>query len=243
MRGAKMRGRSGLTLIELLVGILIMGIVSTMLLTSWFALNRSYSYSVNSNIARDKARVAVARLEREIRDAEASTANAYPAVYRARTYWIAVYTTFNEAGNDVPLATASPPASRLPHLVVYRMYTNGQVWRYEDRNYDGTVGSINMTPDDPADFSLSERTTGEGRTLITTNAANLTNTSSPTALFRYNYYDTDGNLQSENAIYGDDNRRRVIAVQIHMLVDLNPARPPVYVDFLTTAALRNQRAL
>jgi hypothetical protein len=37
------------------------------------------------------------------------------------------------------------------------------------------------------------------------------------------------------------NRGSVIAVQIHLLVDLNPRHSPVYIDLVTTAQLRNQR--
>jgi hypothetical protein len=37
--------------------------------------------------------------------------------------------------------------------------------------------------------------------------------------------------------------RAILGVQIHVLVDLNPGKAPVYVDFMTLAQLRNQRPL
>ena len=65
------RGRSqrGVTLVELLIVMVIMGIVSTMILTTWFGLGRAYSYTSKSSKAREYARDSVARMTREIRDA------------------------------------------------------------------------------------------------------------------------------------------------------------------------------
>jgi hypothetical protein len=40
---------------------------------------------------------------------------------------------------------------------------------------------------------------------------------------------------------GDTNRGAIMAVQIHLLVDLNPGHSPAYIDLLTTAQPRNQR--
>jgi len=57
----------GITLVELLVAMAIMGVVSAMLLTGWFALTESYSYTVKSADARDSGRQAIARVQREIR--------------------------------------------------------------------------------------------------------------------------------------------------------------------------------
>ena len=121
----------GLTLIELLVGMIIMGIVSTMLLAGWFTLSESYSFSVHSADARDSGRQALARMQREIRDAQkppivGSTSSAADAiVLRARAYWIALSTTFNEPGNSAMGWTGTPaptPSPTKPHLVVYRLY-------------------------------------------------------------------------------------------------------------------------
>ena len=66
----RLRDQRGITLIELLISMMIASIISSMLLVSWFALQSSYYYSINSNNARDKGRQALSRLEREVRDAE-----------------------------------------------------------------------------------------------------------------------------------------------------------------------------
>ena len=65
----KAHRQPGLTLIELLTSIVILGIVSTMIITVWFALQDSYAYSVNSDSQQATARDAMARMQREIRDA------------------------------------------------------------------------------------------------------------------------------------------------------------------------------
>ena len=65
------RRQDGFTLIEMLVTLIIMGIVTTMVLTIWFSLQSSYAFSINSNNSRSIARDSIARMEREIRDAAA----------------------------------------------------------------------------------------------------------------------------------------------------------------------------
>ena len=65
-------------------------------------------------------------------------------------------------------------------------------------------------------------------------------TGSPTPLFRYSYYRDDGVLVQDTTVLGAANRRKVVSVQFNLLVDLNPARSPIYTEFQTTAQLRNQ---
>ena len=161
MRATVTGGQEGLTLIELLVSIIILGIVSTMVLMSWFSLQNSYSYSINSNLQRDTARQALSRMEREIRDAQARPLpNTDPALYRARPYWIAFYSTFNQAGNTTP--------SLVPHMVMYRLYKDGTVWRFQDLDNNGTITGVNMDPgtDNPSGFNLTEQQHGRGRSAL-----------------------------------------------------------------------------
>ena len=133
-------GQAGVSLIELLVGMAIMGVISTMLLLTWFALSNSYSYSINSANARDDGRQALARLQREIRDAQMPTIASGTAsdaiLTRARPYTVALFTSFNEADNATMTwsSTSHTASSSTPHLVVYRLYENRQLWRFEDRS-------------------------------------------------------------------------------------------------------------
>lgn len=249
-------GQRGISLVELLVAMSIMGIITAMLLTGWFALSKSYGFTVHSADARDSGRQAMQRLQREVRDAErppqgylgTSTSGAPDAIiYRARSYWIAFSTTFNNAGNSTagwtgPTPTPSP--SR-PHLVVYRLYADQELWRFEDLDNDGKIATtpghyLDMTSELPSAFSASEQEDGEGAMLVLPDVVNYTDPDHPIPLFTYNYYDSTGVLQSATALYGAD-RQAIIAVQLRLLVDLDPTRVPVYADLRGTAQLRNAR--
>lgn len=236
-------GQRGITLVELLVGMMIMGILSTLLLLTWFSLNNSYSYSVNSYKARDNARLAVSRMEREIRDAQQPAQNT-SAVVRANPSWIEFYTTFNESENSDPLLA--------PHLVVYRLYGDGRLWRFED-GHNATAGiqgintAIGFDPADPAAFSPadagSEQVNGEGAMLILQNMVNATAKSTAVPLFRYTSVNNAGAIDFASSVTSSTDLLNILGVQIHVMVDLNPGKAPVYVDFSTLAQMRNQRSL
>ena len=128
----------GMSLIELLAGIAIMSVVTTMILMGWFSLQKSYSYSVRSNVQRDSARQALSRMQREIRDAEARPLpNVDPAIYRARPFWVAVYTTFNVYKTASPTPQLNTNAGLAPHMVMYRLYDDDEIWRFDDLNNNG----------------------------------------------------------------------------------------------------------
>lgn len=250
------RDQRGTTLVELLISMAIMGVISTMILLGWFALTRSYSFSVKNSDARDSARQAISRVQREVRDAQkppqsyltGTTSSASDAIiYRARAYSITFSTSFKQAGNDVMDWASSPSPSAVqttPRLVTYRLYSDGELWRFEDENLDGTIANVTVnestTVSDPSHFSLAEQTNGEGARLILQNVVNYTAHSTPIPLFQYNYYNSDGTLESADTLTGTD-RYDVIAVQIRILEDLNPERAPVYADLRSTAELRNSR--
>ena len=234
----KQRGdrQGGMTLVELLIAMTIMSIITAMILVSWFALSKSYSYSVSSNKARDFAREATARLEREVRDAESVSTTSEAALIRARARTIVVSTTFNIPGN------ASP--STVPRLVMYRLYPGGELWRFYDADDDGVIEDVSMSVDGwPANPNPpAEKANGEGGRLLVKDVVNdkVPSAGSPTPLFRYSYYRDDGVLVQDTTVLGAASRRKVVSVQFNLLVDLNPARSPIYTEFQTTAQLRNQ---
>lgn len=229
--------QSGMTLIELLISMIIMSVITAMVLVSWFALSNSYSYSVSSSEARDTAREATARLEREIRDAESVSTTTEAALIRARPRTIVISTTFNIAGN------ASP--STVPHLVMYRLYPGGELWRFSDANGNGVIEGVDMNADGwPGNPNLvGEQTAGEGARLLVKHVVNdkVPSATNPTPLFHYSYYRDDGELVQDTTVLGATSRRKVVSVQFNLLVDLNPAHSPIYTEFQTTAQLRNQQ--
>jgi len=233
----------GLTLVELLIGLIIGGILSTMVLLGWFSMSSSYSYSIASNNARDSARQGLSRMVREIRDAEALPNSDEAALVRCRPRWIKLYTTFNEVGNSDPV--------KAPHLVMYRLYPDGELWRFEDVDGVGGIsGSFADTyPEATVNtFPVSEHALGEGATLVCSHLVNdtvLSTSGDPTPLFRYSRYITvganAGKIDVQNSVIYPENRSEVISVAINMLVDLNPRHSPIYADLQTSAQIRNQR--
>ena len=96
------KDQSGVTLVELLIVIIIMGIVSTMILGTRFALSKTYASATQSAEQRDHAQMAMERLTRELRDAQAAPAPARKGLgHLGHRAWslhpYAFNTTFNMA--------------------------------------------------------------------------------------------------------------------------------------------------
>lgn len=236
--GCGRRGQRGITLIELLAAMSVAAIISAMVIASWIALSDSYGNTVRRGKAGDWARLGLSRMVREIRDAEQPPASiAEVAIARARPYYIVLYTTFNKPGNTA--------ASLPPRLVMYRLYSNGELYRFHDADGNGSFTGVNISVGSwpTVTFTLAERTTGEGAQLMAQNLVNASvpSTASPTALFTYVSYNSDGTLARDIDLRGTANRGQIRAVEINLLVDLNPGKSPVYTHLRSTAQLRNAR--
>lgn len=228
------RGQRGITLIELLAAMTISLVISSLILVSWFALSGSYANTTKRGKTGDWARVTTARMVREIRDVEQPPpAIAEVGIVRARPYYVVLFTTFNEAGNT---SAALPP-----RLVMYRLYSNGELWRFHDADGVNGIDNVNITLE--TSFPLAERTTGEGAQLMVSNVVNMSNpsTASPTALFTYASYEDDGTLDTAIDVRGTTERAQIRAVEINLLLDMNPGKSPVYTHLRATAQLRNTR--
>jgi prepilin-type N-terminal cleavage/methylation domain-containing protein len=232
------RRQRGITLIELLAALTISLVISTLILVSWFALSGSYANTTKRGKTGDWARVTTARMVREIRDVEQPPSTiAEVGVVRARPYYIVIFTTFNEAGNT----SADTP----PRLVMYRLYGNGELWRFYDADNSGSISGVNITLESwpNISFPLDERTTGEGGQLMVKDVVNRSNPSAaaPTALFTYASYGDDGTIETAIDVRGSSERAQIRAVEINLLLDMNPGKSPVYTHLRSTAQLRNTR--
>lgn len=130
------RNQRGITLVELLVVMVIMSIVTTMIIMTWIALQNSYAFTVDSTNQRVAARDAMARMVRELRDAQGGVN--VSAITTATANSVAFMTTFNDPG-------ANNAGVNLPT-------------RYE---YDSDAGTITRTRDTSGDgnFGWGDRAT------------------------------------------------------------------------------------
>jgi prepilin-type N-terminal cleavage/methylation domain-containing protein len=211
------RGQEGLTLVELLVAMTISVILGTMIVGTWWALQKSYAYSVRSNQARQTARDCMSRMVREIRDAQGQPAGqpfaGYPPIQYASANEITFTTAFNDPGQGEVL------------LVRYWYDTSdGTIYRQRDTNQDGAFTSADRK-DVMARFIVNDETPSA---------------SNPTALFTYTWVDSSGNTQISTSV---SDTTRVRSVQIRIIADLNPGKSPTYMDLVSTVQPRNQRQI
>lgn len=208
-------GERGLMLMELLIALAITGVISAMILISWFALQTSYGSSAKRAESQEIARDAVSRMTREIRDMQGNAGQA--AVVSAQGNSIEFYTPFNDQLGKNLYTKYQYVASA----------NGGKLVRYRDVNQNGAWE------------------TGERETVI---ASDVVNALKGVPVFTYTFVDpyqdpsNPGNVFVEHQI-GDVNTARLLSVEIHVMIDLNPGHSPNYMDLETTAQPRNLRLL
>ena len=205
------RRQRGVTLIGLLIVMIIMGIVTTMILATWFSLGRAYSYTSKSSHAREYARDSISRMTREIRDA--TTGPGGVAMFRqglCDSDTITFYSLFNKPGASV-LGAA-------PRLVSFYL-SGGKMYRKVDSNGNGSLDG------------------GDRVDVLTTDVVNRI---PPNAqdVFSYMVVLPDG---SRVAVPTPSNTSAIVSIDIKLLVDLNPGKSPVFMDLTTSVQPRNLR--
>jgi prepilin-type N-terminal cleavage/methylation domain-containing protein len=231
-RATSMPRQQGITLVELLVGMLILGIVSTMLITGWVNLQRSSAFAVESNDTRGDARDALARVANELRDAQPvslPTGSPTPSyvpdlLTEAQPMSATFYSVFNEPGAGADVGGSG--ARRLTRI--WLDTTDRTLYWRRDTNESGTI--------DPGD-----------RTMVL--AHNVMNGEIPdatvvpntpyTALFRYAYRDTGGSTVWTDNAPGSLDLATIMATRARVILDANLSRPPEPVDATTTILPRN----
>lgn len=203
--------QAGVTLVELLVVMVIMGVISGTLIFTWFALTDSYSFTTDSSNAQDFARDAVARMGRELRDAEPKGAD-LPLI-SADNDEIVFTTTFNEAGNEN--RTVEPVWTR--YYYAYDASRGvGQLHRQR-----GSVDRIIV------DNLLNPTyVDADGKTRAD--------------IFRYDYIASDSTYVTNAPVPDPEMLGTISMIRIHLIVDVNPGKAPKGMDVSTTIHLRNQ---
>jgi type II secretory pathway pseudopilin PulG len=230
----KRESQTGMTLIELLIGMIIATIVGTMLVGTWISLQRAYGTTTKANWSRAAARDAMSRISSELRDAQPTTlATATPtpsaaAVFiNAKPMEVSFYSAYNLAGaqND----TTGVTAMRLTRI--WLDTTSGstpQKTLYWQRRTDASTTGAWTDP--------SVR-----KMVLADNVVNnsIPSTSAPTPIFMYAYRDGTGAVLWTDNSAGTLDLTKVISVRVRLIVDANLAHSPTYTDLSTTVRPRN----
>jgi len=221
---------------ELLVAIVIFSIVAAMLVGSWIYLNRASVFAMQDNDSRATARDALSRMSIELRDAQPQTLPTATPTPSASPTW-AVLTVASPTEADFYSAYNQPGAN-----------SNGSGTGMLTRIYLDTSGSS------PQKTLLWQRdTNGDGtfdRTVVL--AKNVVNNSIPnttvtpntsyTAIFTYGYRDAGGNYLTTDNSSASLDLTKIISIQIRLIIDVNLAHTPKYIDLSTTVRPRDAGA-
>jgi prepilin-type N-terminal cleavage/methylation domain-containing protein len=218
---ASLRRQRGMTLIELLVAMTIMAFLTTMIIGTWISLTKAYSFTSRSDRQRDFANQAIARMAREIRDAQQVPGSTSAAFVRAYPDEVRLYSTFNMAGNSDP--TSTPRLTRFILRETDPVQHVGTIYR----EFPGADGLFD-TGDDVSSALVKD-------------VVNLRQT---TDLFIYSAINaTTGQMYQSSGMTTLVPAARIQTVRILLLVDLNPGKSPNYMDISTTVEPRNVRHL
>jgi len=216
------RGQSGISLVEVLVAMSILSVVSTLIILSWFALQKSYSMTVRSDNAQTDSRFAMSRMVRELRDAQAvpgeSVIEAAERDLSTGVEYVQFWTKFNHP--DRLLLTrfefrwTKDAVTGANRGAIYRILDlGGNGIDAADRQNEALILGNVVNPDGNSVFAYTTMT-AYGNPVI----------SPPSPL---------PNSPAQLAT--------VAAVHIRLMVDLNPGKSPTYMDLRSTAQLRNTR--
>ena len=218
-RQPRLGRESGITLIELLVAMVIGSIVSGLLVLGWISLSQAYSHTTSSSQSRDDARQAVARLSREIRDAEA-TGGLSAVTSASNSTLIEFTTTFNIEGNTGPSPT--PVLTRYEYRIDP---STGEQTLHRLRNFIGVA-----PPWERDDLVISHLANWDVKT--------STWRVDP---FQYGWMDSGRVIHFTTPLAPTPPTPASIKmVRIHLLVDQNDGQAPAAMDLQTTVQLRNQ---
>jgi prepilin-type N-terminal cleavage/methylation domain-containing protein len=218
------RRQRGVSLIELLISMIILGVVTTMLIMGWTSLQRSYASGVKTSNANAEARDALSRAAREIRDAQPAALTT-PA---SSPFTVATATEidYRSAFNDSLQRSdgSGTGALRLTRIYLDTSGSAAQKTLYWQRDTNGSGG-----------FDSADRKMVLARNVVNTS---VPSTGSPTAIFTYGYRDGSGNFTTATSMATAD-LAKIISVQIRLIVDANLSRTPTYADLQTTVRPRN----
>jgi prepilin-type N-terminal cleavage/methylation domain-containing protein len=246
------RSEAGLTLIEVLVSIIIMGIISTMLIAGWINLQRASANAVSTNNARATVRDAMDRISSELRGAQptslptpiptlSATATPTPAppITVAQPMDVQFYSAYNSA-----LASADGSGVSLAALRLTRIWLDTATVPPAPWNPEGRTLYLQRDTNSSNTIDAGDRVDVLARNVVnnvipdpTTDGPSHT---SSTPVFRYAYRATAGGpvLWTDNETSSLD-LSEILAVRVRLIIDKSLSRGPNFVDITTTLRLRN----
>jgi len=221
-----------ITLVELLVAMIIMGVVSTMLVGGWISLQRSFAFAAADNKARATARDALDRVSSELRAAQPeTTATATPFYLAGTSPYVcdANGCVFYSAYNN-PLAASQSGEFGIGQVRLTAIYL--------DTTVAGDQKNLVWRRDTSGDGAL---TTADRTVILARNVVNGVYTGSKVSvpIFLYNVRDTSGNYTQVNSLTSA-NVATLVSVQVEIINDANLYHTPRYIDLRTTVQPRNQ---
>jgi len=246
---ARRDSQAGISLVELLVAMIILGIVSTMLVAGWINLQRASATALRTNNARATARDAMSRISNELRGAQPTalpTATPTPTPQPPVTFAAPMEVRFNSSFNA---ATANADGSGLAALRPTRIWLDPTLqsapWNpqcrtlFLQKDMTGTAGNGSFTDTEDRSIMLA-------RNVANDNVADPDNGTSGTAytpVFWYGYRATGGGpvLWTDNLSPNPTlpSLASVVAVRVRLIIDKKMGGTPGYVDLTTTVRLRN----
>lgn len=230
--GQKRTPQAGFTLIEILISIIILAVVSTMLVGTWIALQRSFEFTQADNTAASTGRDTLDRVSSELRDAQPCAASpttpfclSLTTPYVCDGYDCTFYTPYNNANAQLNSGTGGQSATILTSIYLDTSGTQSQkklmMWR--DLNGDGV--------NDAGDQTMQL-------------ANNVVNSAASVArpIFTYVLDTANNGTYSKTNSLSSANARAVVAVNVEIVVDSNLNNRPTYVDFVSTVRPRNVSA-
>ena len=219
-RGRLCRRQPGVTLVELLVGIVLLGIITTMLIGGFFTMQSSYAFSQRMNLARATAREALDRMASELRDCEPlylTPSSTNTAIKLAGAYECDFYSAYNQAN-------ASSDGTGKANLRLTRIYLVGST------DYKSLVLQRDTTNDGA--FGAGDRSI-----TLATNVVNGSTKVNVPYIFTYGYTDSAGVAQTPAHTVADCGK--LTWVKVRLLVDGNLNHSPNYIDLTTSVRPRN----
>jgi type II secretory pathway pseudopilin PulG len=234
-------GQAGITLIELLVSMIVLGIVTTMLIVGWVALQRASAYSVSTSYSHATLRDAMSRISNELRGAQPTslpTAVPSPALQPPVTMAAPMEVRFNSSFNS---SGANADGSGLTALRPTRVWLDTATVPSPPWNAEGRTLYWQRDMNGNGSFTdAGDRSIVLARNVVNTTIADATNGTSYTPVFRYAYRATAGaSAQWTDNAGSSLDLAAIIAVRVRLIIDPNSTDSPNPADITTTIRLRN----